>query len=113
MANRTPMIEFDMLNAEGGYDKVSIMDYHNSYLNMMKEAGMAPAPAGINLAWTENISEFFPNWNATLGSGAQEGASNSSNIQYKAFGSPAFTEIMKTLTNDDIQTFGGQQYQGQ
>ena len=80
---------------------------------MMKKAGMAPAAAGINLAWTENISEYFPNWNATLGSGAQEGASNTGNIQYKAFGSPAFSEIMKTLTNDDIQTFGGQQYQGQ
>ena len=113
MANRTPKIEFEMMDRDGQPKMVTIMDYHNSYLAMMKKAGMAPAAAGINLAWTENISEYFPNWNATLGSGAQEGASNTGNIQYKAFGSPAFSEIMKTLTNDDIQTFGGQQYQGQ
>ena len=109
MANRVPMFEFQMLNDLGGYDTVSIMDYHNSYLKMMNEAGMAPAAAGINLAWTENIHEYFPNWNQTVG----ESSTQSSGANYKAFGSPEFTEIMKTLNNPKAQTFGGQTYTGQ
>ena len=103
------MFEFQMLNDLGGYDTVSIMDYHNSYLKMMNEAGMAPAAAGINLAWTENIHEYFPNWNQTVG----ESSTQSSGANYKAFGSPEFTEIMKTLNNPKAQTFGGQTYTGQ
>ena len=108
MANRMPMFEFEMMNDAGIMETVSILDYHNSYLKMMNEAGMAPAAAGINLAWTENIHEYFPNWNTTIG---EEITSGSQNTQYKAFGSPEFNSIMKTL-NDTTQTFGGQQYTG-
>lgn len=108
MANRMPMFEFEMMGDTGMMEMVSIMDYHNSYLKMMNEAGMAPAAAGINLAWTENIHEYFPNWNTTVG---ETITSDSKNTQYKAFGSPEFNSIMKTL-NDTTQTFGGQQYTG-
>jgi hypothetical protein len=110
MANRVPMFEFQMLNQMGNYDTVSIMDYHNSYIKFMQENNMAPAAAGINLAWTENIHEFFPNWNQTIGDTSTE-SGGSTGTQYKTFGSPAFTEIMKTLT-DESQTFGGQPYIG-
>ena len=111
MANRTPMFEFQMLNTQGGYDDVSIMDYHNAYIKFMQENNMAPAAAGINLAWTENIHEFFPTWNQTVGDASTQNLSSGGS--YKAFGSPQFSEIMKVLTNPNAQTFGGQTYTGQ
>ena len=77
----------------------------------MQENNMAPAPAGINLAWTENIHEFFPTRNQTVGDASTQNLSSGGS--YKAFGSAEFAEIMKVLTNPNVQTFGGQTYTGQ